>query len=444
MLAISGQIDTAREQYFTHQVVDHKMMFSPVTKWAGRVEAGAAGTIMRKALRTATAERPGAVHLTCADDTFRGPAGDDEVVLPPLGESVTTLQVHRAPGSTVDPMVSLANARRPVVLAGISAMRAGATAALVKFAETTGIPVVTSPMSKGVFPEEHPFFAGVIDMACQQVMWDMLGESDLIVAVGFDPVELIKPWSVTAPVLHIDSVPNSDQVYRSECELVGDVSAIVEWMTSEWSGSPRWDESEIETHRKALREAYYSGRVQGRLNPTDVVDVARAAMPRETLATCDVGSHKMLVGQGWTTHQPRGTLMTNGLSSMGFGLPAAIAASMVDRTRPVIAMIGDGGFAMAATEARLAAERELPLVVVVFADGSLNRIELKQMVRGYPSTATRIEDTDLVGLASAMSCDGVRVDSIPSLEKALSSVGSLTRPLIVEARIDPSQYESQF
>jgi acetolactate synthase-1/2/3 large subunit len=444
VLAISGQIDTAREQYFTHQVVDHKMMFSPVTKWSGRVEAGAVGTIMRKALRTAVAERPGAVHLTCADDTFRGAAKSSAVTIPPLGASVTTIQVHRAPGSTADPAAILAGARRPVLLAGISAMRAGATAALVELAETTGIPVVTSPMSKGVFPEEHPLFAGVIDMACQQVMWDMLGGCDLIVSAGFDPVELIKPWSVTAPVLHIDSTPNSDQVYASECELVGDIGAILSWLSSEWSGTPRWDESEVAAHRKRLREAYYGGRVAGRLNPTDVVDVVRAAMPRETLATCDVGSHKMLIGQGWTTHEPRATLMSNGLSSMGFGLPAAIAASLAEPQRPVVALIGDGGFAMAATEIRLAAERGLPLLVVVFADGSLNRIELKQMARGYPSTATRIEDMDLVGLASAMSCDGVRADSVASLEKALSSVSSLRRPLIVEARIDPSQYEAQF
>jgi acetolactate synthase-1/2/3 large subunit len=444
LLAISGQIDTAREQYFTHQVVDHKLMFSPVTKWSGRVESGAVGTIMRKALRTAVADRPGAVHLTCADDTFRSKAKSTEVLIPPMGEDVTTIRVHRAPGSTADPAAALARARRPVLLAGVSATRAGATGELVALAEATGIPVVTSPMSKGVFPEDHPLFAGVLDMACQKVMWDLLGGCDLIVSVGFDPVELIKPWSATAPVLHVDSTPNSDQVYPSEVELVGDIGAILGWLRAEWRGTPRWTEGEVEQHRKELRQAYYDGRVEGQLNPTDVVDAVRAAMPRETVATCDVGSHKMLIGQGWTTYAPRTTLMSNGLSSMGFGVPAAIAASLTDPTRPVVALVGDGGFAMAATEIRLAAARNLPLVIVVFADGSLNRIELKQMARGYMSTATRIEDTDLVGVAEAMSCDGVRVDSAAGLERALSDVGSLSRPLIVEARIDPSQYESQF
>jgi acetolactate synthase-1/2/3 large subunit len=136
--------------------------------------------------------------------------------------------------------------------------------------------------------------------------------------------------------------------------------------------------------------------------------------------------------------------MTNGLSAMGFGLPAAIAAKMTHPDRPVIAMIGDGGMAMTATELRLAAARGLGIVVVVFVDGSLNRIELKQIVQRYPSTATRIEDTDLVKLAESMDCHGARVSSDTELAAALKSMDTLTRPLVIEARIDPAQYESQF
>jgi len=110
----------------------------------------------------------------------------------------------------------------------------------------------------------------------------------------------------------------------------------------------------------------------------------------------------------------------------------------------VIALVGDGGFAMAATELRIAAALGAPVTVVVFADGSLNRIELKQQLMGYPPTATRTAGMDLVALAGAMDCDGVRVDSVPGLEKALAGFAARTRPLIVEARVDPAQYEAQF
>ncbi|MQA95732.1 MAG: hypothetical protein GEV11_14165 [Streptosporangiales bacterium] len=443
MLAISGQVETAREPYFTHQVVDHDRLFAPITKWAGRVDPGAVGTTMRKALRLAAAERPGAVHLTINGDLGKRPATDAGFSVPPAGPAVTTLSVYRSPGGP-DPAALLAGARRPVILAGIGAVRANATEALVRLAETASVPVVVAPMAKGVFPEDHPLFAGVLDMACNQVLWDFLKASDLIVTAGFDAVELIKPWTVRTPVLHVDSTPNTDQIYSAECECVGDIGALLDWLADGWAGQPRWSKAEVAAHRDGLRAAYYEGRVAGRLNPTDVVDAVRAAAPRNTIASTDVGSHKLLVGQGWTTYEPRRMLMTNGLSAMGFGVPAAIAAKIALPEHPVIALIGDGGFAMTATEIRLAASLGLPVVFVVFADESLNRIELKQMAQRYPSTATRIEPSDLVGLAAALDCDGVRVDTAGQLEKALSGLAGLTRPLVIEARIDPSQYESQF
>lgn len=443
MLAISGQIETAREQFFTHQVVDHKLLYSPVTKWAGKIEPTAAATTMRKALSLAAAERPGPVHLTINGDTSKQIASDADFVMPPTGSSVTAVRVQRAPGGA-DPAQLLAGARRPVLLVGIAAVRGRATDALVRFAEATSTPVVVAPMAKGVFPEDHPLFAGVLDMACNQVLWDFLGAADLIVSVGFDAVELIKPWTVKAPVLHIDMTPNTDQIYASPCECIGDIAGILDWLTEDWTGEPRWSEADVSAHRQRLRDAYYEGRVTGALNPTDVVDAVREAAPRNALAACDVGSHKLLIGQGWQTYDPRSLLMTNGLSSMGFGVPAAIAAKLAFPDRPTVALIGDGGFAMTLTEVRLASALGAAVAFVVFVDGSLNRIELKQMTAGYPSTATRIEDMDLVAMAEAMDADGVRVDSRADLDKALSGIADLTRPLVVEARIDPSQYESQF
>jgi acetolactate synthase I/II/III large subunit len=444
MLAISGQIEAAREQFFTHQVVDHGRLFGPITKWAGRLETAALGPTLRKAMRTAVAERPGAVHLTVGGDVFKSQAPDEPVALPPLESRSLGVQVHGHGGDTPDPVARLARSRRPVILAGIGAVRGEATKELVALAETVGAPVVVSPMAKGVVPEDHPYFAGVLDMACNKVMWDLLAASDLVVAVGFDAVELIKPWSLAVPVLHVDAVPNTDQVYQADVELVGGIADVLRWMADEWRGEPRTDPGDVAAHRARLREVYYSGRVADRLNPTDVLDVVRGAMNHDAVVACDVGSHKLLVGQGWATPAPRGVLMSNGLSSMGFGVPAAIAAKLAFPDRPVAGLVGDGGFAMAATEMRLAASVGANLAVVVFVDESLNRIELKQAVAGYPSTATRIEATDLVKLAESMDCDGVRVTSVAELERATAGINDLTRPLVIEAVIDPAQYEAQF
>jgi acetolactate synthase-1/2/3 large subunit len=469
VLAVSGQIESSREQFFTHQVVDHGRMFAPVTKLALRLDPASADVVIRKALRTAVAERPGAVHLTVTADAWQvpagtsqpavsppvpagagqpavspsAPAGSDDIAVPPLAPAAGTVEVY----GDGDPLAGLRAARRPVLLAGTAAVRCGATDELVALAELAGIPVVVSPMAKGVFPEDHPYFAGVLDMAGHRVLWDLLAGADLIVTAGFDPVELISPWSVATPVLHLDTTPNTDQVYFAGHELVGDVGALLGWVAIQWSGQPRWSEREVAEHRARLRAAWQDGHVQGRLNPSDVVAIARQAAPADAIVTTDVGSHKIMAGQVWSAVRPRSVLMTNGLSAMGFGVPAAIAARLSCPDRPVLALVGDGGFAMTATEMRIAAELGLPVTVVVFADGSLNRIELRQQLMGYPPTGTRLGGTDLPALAEAMGCDGMRAETPAALEKALSdlairSAGS--RPLVIEARIDPSQYEAQF
>ena len=448
MLAVSGQIESSREQFFTHQVVDHDRLFAPVTKLALRLDPASADTVIRKALRTAVAERPGAVHLTVTADAWTVPAGPmagggislPPLAPPPLAPSAGSVDVY----GDGDPLRALRTARRPVLLAGIAALRCAAGPELVRLAELAGIPVVVSPMAKGVFPEDHPYFAGVLDMAGYRVVWDLLAGADLILAAGFDPVELISPWSVATPVLHLDTTPNTDQVYASAHELVGHVAAILGWIAAQWAGESRWAQAEVAAHRDRLRAAWQAGRAEGKLNPADVVTIAREAAPPGTIVTTDVGSHKIMAGQAWSAAEPRTVLMTNGLSAMGFGVPAAIAAKLTRPDRPVLALVGDGGFAMAATEMRIASALGLPVTVVVFADGSLNRIELKQQQLGYPSTATRMDGMDLVTLAEAMDCDGVRVESMAGLEKALAGFGDRSRPLIVEARIDPAQYEVQF
>ncbi len=514
MLAISGQVESDREQFFTHQVVDHARMFGAVTKAVLRLDPGAAGglgvaaaalaaagglgravglgmagglgaaaglsaaggpgaaaglgmaaalaaagglgpdaglggagrpspveVVLRKALRTATAERPGAVHLTVTADTWSMPAGDvSPGSPPPLSSIVSSVDVH----GEGDPLAALRSARRPVLLAGIGALRCAAGPALVRLAELAGIPVVTSPMAKGTFPEYHGYFAGVLDMAGQRVVWQFLDDADLILTAGFDPVELISPWSVGTPVLHLDTTPNTDQIYASDHELVGNVAALLDWVAAQWTGEPRWTEAEVATHRDRVRDAWLAGHVEGELNPSDVVTAAREAAPADAILVTDVGSHKIMAGQVWQATEPRSVLMTNGLSAMGFGVPAAIAAKLARSERPVIALVGDGGFAMTATEMRIAADLGVPITVVVFSDGSLNRIELRQQLLGMRPTGTRLGETDIPSLAASLGCDGVLAQTPAALEKALAGFDTRTRPLVIEARISTSEYEAQF
>jgi acetolactate synthase-1/2/3 large subunit len=389
------------------------------------------------------AERPGPVHITTAADVVGAQAVDDRILLPPLKAQAFPM-AFASDAAAADACARIGAARRPVILAGIAAVRADAGASLARLAEKLGCPVVVAPMAKGVLAEDHPLYAGTLDMACNQFVWKFLAGCDLLLAVGFDAVELIKPWELDIPAIHIDATPNTDQIYPAELELVGPIGAILDALGAGYGGQARWTEREVATHRDALKAKYYEGRVAGRLNPTDVIDVVRAASSRDTIATSDVGSHKLLVGQGWTTYAPRSTLMTNGLSSMGFSLPAAIAAKLVHPDRPVVCFTGDGGLAMVQGELRVAASLKLDPLVVVFCDNSLNRIELKQAKRGYPSHGTLIQPTDMVKLAESMGCAGVMVDSAAALERVMAAPRPKDRPLVVGVQIDPAQYAAQF
>ena len=444
MLAISGQLSTKLQPIFTHQYVDHGRLFSPISKWATDIVPEAAGSTLRKAFRTATAERPGPVHITTAANVLTVEATDCDIRLPPLTAAAEIRETFTVFGAPSRPADLLHHARRPVILTGMAAVRARCESELRALAEELGCPVVVSPKAKGILPEDHPYFAGTLDMACNKKVWDFLASADLILAVGFDAVELIKPWQLTVPVVHIDSTPNTDQVYAADVEFVGAIPTILEAFRAAGRGSARWSEAEVRQHRTELFDEYYSGRVAGKLNPSDVVDIVGQALPRTAIATTDVGSHKLLVGQGWRSPAPKSLLMTNGLSSMGFSLPSATTAKLLHRDRPVVCFIGDGGFAMVQSELKVAASLGLGILVVVFCDNSLHRIELKQIVKQYPSWGTRFEPSDIVKLAEAMGCDGERAETPEALAAIVARGVHLTRPLVIEARIDPTQYVTQY
>ena len=171
--------------------------------------------IMRRALRTAMAERPGPVHLTTAADVV---GADSDGCRDRAAAAAWPRARHRSSrraGADIDPVRRLKAARRPVICWPASRPSGAAPVRpLARLAEALDCPVVVAPMAKGILPETHPLYAGTLDMACNGFVWDFLRGADLLLAVGFDAVELIKPWSLTVPTIHIDTVPNTDQIYR--------------------------------------------------------------------------------------------------------------------------------------------------------------------------------------------------------------------------------------
>ncbi len=431
MIAMTAQLATDRQIRATHQHLDLTRLYAPVTKASIKVAADNAATALEHALYLATTERPGPVHLeipsNVATQTHTGSS---------RGVRFGNLGAPSAP-SIEEAARLLATSRRPAILAGIGATRCGATTPLIRLAETLRAPVVTTPKAKGVFPEDHALSAGVLDMTGDAIVNGLLQEADLLLTAGFDVVELIKPWAFQAPVIHVDTVSNTDQLYDAQVEVVGNVASALEALALA-ARSAAWPEGRIAQHRQQLRAALVP-RSSG-LAPHTVMEIVRAALPREGIVASDVGAHKILLGQIWTAYAPRTYLVSNGLSSMGSGVPAALAAKLLAPHRPAVAIVGDGGMGMYLGELETAVRLGVSLPIVVLVDGSLSLIKLGQLQRGYEPSGVDFQNPRFAEVAACFGASGIHVETEPEMREAIGRALDQPGVTVIEAIVDASAY----
>ena len=299
------------------------------------------------------------------------------------------------------------------------------------------MPVMVSPKAKGVFREDHPLFVGTIEGLGTAYLYDFIDTSDLVLMVGFDPVEFDRDWSAKARIIHIGVVPNDDRYYGSEVEIVGPIDAAVERLFAASKAAPKVGRDEINAFRDV-----FSTRVRGSakgLTAQDVLAELRAALPEDALLTCDVGYNKAVSAQCWHAYRPRTFFVSNGLSSMGYGLPAALALKLADRTRPVACVLGDGGFAMAMAEIETGTRLGLGVTVIVLADEALSQIKAGQERKGYAVTGTTFGAIDYEKLGTAFGIDARTVSTVAECRDAFRHAPG-DRPLLIAARIDPAGY----
>jgi len=323
----------------------------------------------------------------------------------------------------------------------VGALWSRASAELVALAERLGAPVLTTTKCKGVIPEDHPLRAGCIIGGL--IERKLVTQADLIVTVGLDAVELQpKPWPYKLPVLSLSTVPNTDALIPAAPEVVGDLRSILKGL-SEWASEGiGWGERAAREFRSEVTAALDTPS-QG-LSPQRLMEVARAVLPRDTIATCDAGASRLLVVQKWQAYGPHEFLGSNGLGSMGYAIPGALGARLAYPDRPIVAFAGDGGALMAIAELQTAVRESLPIVVVVFDDQEIGLIRVKQEIKGIPGYGVKLGGIDWVRLAQGLGADGYSVDSEHALGDALQSAVRSGRTTLIGAHIDPSGYVAQF
>ena len=432
VLAFTGQLPADRYEIATHQRLDLGELFAPITKWHAKLSPANAAVVIERALRRAQRARRGPVHIEVASDVPTQPTVD--VALPRFVTEPTTAIDEDAVRTA---MARLRGSEHPLLLVGMDANDEAVAGPLRALAEAWSVPVMVSPKAKGVFPEDHELFLGTIEGLGTAYLYDYIDTCDLVLMVGFDPVEFDRDWSARARIVHIGVLPNDDRYYGSEVELVGPIDIALERFRASSEPRPKRGREELRAFRDAFVERIRPS-ARG-LTAQQVLAELRGALPRDALLTCDVGYNKAVSAQCWPAYRPRTFFVSNGLSSMGYGLPAALGLKLADPSRSVACVLGDGGFAMSMAELETGVRRGLGVTVVVLADDALSQIKAGQERKGYPVTGTTFGALDYPKLAAAFGIAGIDVTSVEECRAALRSPPS-DRPRLVAAHVDPSAY----
>lgn len=444
VLVITPQIPSDHLPAETHQYVDIAAVYAPITKGSFKVMPQGARETVRHALAMLRSGRPGPVHLQVTNEDAAKPAisdNDNAEHTWEIASSGTARSARDLLAMTRTARDILSRAQRPAILAGLGLEPERPYRELLALAEAAHAPVISTPKAKGCIPDDHTLAGGVIGLMRTDPAYEILDQADAIIAVGFDVVELVKTWDYAMPLIWVAPWENRDPVIKSDAEFVGAMTPVLEELANcEWQTDRDWGQARIVLHRAKLAERKLPTPATGRMLPQQVLDALRHATPRDVIFTTDVGSHKILSCLTWETLTPNSFFVSNGLSSMGFGLPAAIAASMIHPERAVVCVIGDAGLLMTMGELGVLARLKLNVIVVVMNDGALDLIRAQQLKAGKPVYGTEFSNPDFVSIANAFGVRGVRVASQEECSRQVSAALTRRVPTVIEALIDPVSY----
>ncbi len=438
LLAFTTEAPAAMEYRTLQMAIDHQALFRPLTKWTTRVAPSHLHQTIRRAVQVATSEVPGPVHIGLPADI------GNQAVPPNASTAPVQLGTSAAPplpAQLQDIDTLLRQAKRPLLVAGLSCARLVDFTAWHQLVARHQLPVVLSPMAKGMLHETHPAYVGVLFHALSDLVAETIQEADLVLAVGYDPIEFnVEEWLPDVPFIHIDTIPaDVDASVRLSAEVVGDIDAVLQFLAVQPPLNHTWDLAAIADRRQRLFQVLTAP--PPALSPACVIGAIQEVLPDEGYLTCDVGAHTHLIGQLWRTPGPGQLIMTNGWSSMGFGIPAAIAAKLCRPQHPVACVTGDGGFLMMAGEMATAARLGLPVVVVVLVDRHIQLITVKQERQGAQRYGTQLYPA---GYTSPAHYFGVPVIAAHTVDEVREAVAQGIRghaPLVVEAIVDPAAYD---
>jgi acetolactate synthase I/II/III large subunit len=424
---------------------DARRAFSGVTKHVmqahdpiGAVQA------TQLAIKHSVAGQPGPVAVLYAHDSLAGSVAPDthpllyptRHYLPPAPPPAETAMVEAAARAIL-------SAQKPVVIAGNGVRIAQAYDRLQRLAESAGIPVASTAAGKGCFAETHPLALGVFGTFGTEAGNACIAEADLVLVIGSKLSPSDTAWENRALLdptrqtfVQIDIEPrNASWNYPAEHVLMGDAAVIlgqlIEAIGSPGAGRRQEAERRVAAHRE--RHGYFNNRAYFAddvpILPQRLIGELMRGLPEDAIVTCDAGENRIMMTHFYQTKRAEGFLQAAGSGPMGFGIPAALGAKLVHPDRPVVAVVGDGGFAMTMNGLMTAVEQDIPIITVVFNNNALGWV-----LHGSGPFAAEFKDWDHAAIAHALGCRGIRVDDPAGLAPALREALAAREPYVIDVR----------
>ncbi|MGT2932873.1 acetolactate synthase AlsS [Streptococcus catagoni] len=444
VLAIGGQVKRSDLLKRAHQSMNNVAMLEPITKYSAEVhDPDTLSETIANAYRIAKSGKPGASFISIPQDVTDSPVHV---------KTIKPLTEPKLGSASVEDINYLAQAIRnavlPVLLLGNGASDEKVTRSIRRLLGSVKLPVVETFQGAGIVSrdlEEETFF-GRVGLFRNQPGDMLLKKSDLVIAIGYDPIEYeARNWNaeVSARTIVIDvAQAEIDTYFQPERELIGSISETIDLLIPAVNGY-RLPEGSVEYLQNLKKNM--SGDIKfdrqsaaGLVHPLDLIDILQEQTKDDMTVTVDVGSHYIWMARYFKSYEARHLLFSNGMQTLGVALPWAISAALIRPNKTVISVSGDGGFLFSAQELEIAVRLKLPIVHIIWNDGSYNMVKFQEEMKYGRSSGIQLGHVDFVKYAEAFGAKGYRVDSKESfkstLEKAIKE--SANGPILIDVPID--------
>ncbi|HFE9579388.1 TPA: acetolactate synthase AlsS [Streptococcus agalactiae] len=446
VLAIGGQVKRGDLLKRAHQSMNNVAMLEPITKYSAEVhDPNTLSETVANAYRLAKSGKPGASFISIPQDVTDSPVSVKAIKplsAPKLG-SASVLDINYL-------AQAINNAVLPVLLLGNGASSEGVTAAVRRLLDAVKLPVVETFQGAGIVSrelEDETFF-GRVGLFRNQPGDMLLKRSDLVIAIGYDPIEYeARNWNaeISARIIVIDvEQAEIDTYFQPERELIGDMAHTLDLLLPAIKGYelPEGSKEYLKGLRNNIENVsdvkFDRDSAHGLVHPLDLIDVLQDNTTDDMTVTVDVGSHYIWMARYFKSYEARHLLFSNGMQTLGVALPWAISAALLRPNTKVISVSGDGGFLFSAQELETAVRLHLPIVHIIWNDGKYNMVEFQEEMKYGRSSGVDFGPVDFVKYAESFGAKGYRVDSKDSFEETLKQalIDAENGPVLIDVPID--------